>query len=266
VLARKPKNEETETASPDAPAAKFPLFYKSPRPVEAGRHANVGLRSDVNVGFAANANAISLNIVEFAVAARHYPIVFSNTAPFLPVAITGLRTGVNAFIDAAGTGWAKACYVPAYVRRYPFILMENAAQEQFILCVDEESGFVEEGADRPLFADGKPTDVTNQALDFCRAYHGQYEATQRFVAELAERDLLTDNSTEIRLADDRKIQMQGYKVIDREKFEALDDSVFLEWRRKNWLPVAYAHMVSLSNWPAVLQRAADSAAEVQSAG
>lgn len=99
--------------------------------------------------------------------------------------------------------------------------------------------------------------MTNQALDFCRAYHGQYEATQRFVAELAERDLLTDNSTEIRLADDQKIQMQGYKVIDREKFEALDDSVFLEWRRKNWLPVAYAHMVSLSNWPAVLQRAAD---------
>lgn len=265
-MARKPKSDETETAAPDVPAAKFPLFYKTPRPIEAGRHANVGLKSQVDVGFAAEANAIPLNIVEFAIAARHYPIVFSNSAPFLPVAITGLRTGVNAFIDATGTNWARNCYVPAYVRRYPFILMENTEQEQFILCVDEDSGFVEEGGDRPLFADGKPTDVTNQALDFCRAYHGQYDATQRFVAELNERDLLMDNSTEIRLADDRKIQMQGYKVIDREKFEALDDSVFLEWRRKNWLPVAYAHMVSLSNWPSVLQRAADRAAEAQPAG
>ncbi len=276
-MARKPKKEKAkaasaaddknadETATGDAP--RFPLFYSAPRPVEAGRHAKTSMKSDLNVGFAANANAIPLNVVEFAIAARHYPIVFSNTEPFLPVAITGLRTGVNAFVDAEGKHWARGAYVPAYVRRYPFILMENAEQQQFILCVDEDSGFLEEDGERALFdADGKPAEVTNQAMEFCRAYHAQYEATQKFVAELEERGLLTDNSTEIRLADDRKIQMQGYKIIDREKFEQLSDDVFLDWRRKNWLPVAYAHMVSLSNWPAVLQRAADKAAEAQDAG
>ena len=274
-MARKPKKDKTEDApAPEEKAEaaqsegpRFPLFYQTPRPIEAGRHAKVGIKQDLDVGFAANANAIPLNVVEFAVAARHYPVVFSNTEPFLPVAITGLRTGVNAFVDAEEKYWARGAYVPAYVRRYPFILMENAEQQQFILCVDEDSGFLAEGAERPLFdGEGKPTDVTNQAMEFCRAYHAQYEATQKFVAELNERDLLTDNSTEIRLADDRKIQMQGYKVIDREKFEALSDEVFLDWRRKNWLPIAYAHMVSLSNWPAVLQRAADKAAEAQDAG
>lgn len=148
----------------------------------------------------------------------------------------------------------------------PFILMENFEQKQFILCADEDSGFLTEDGERRLFEDdGDPSEVTNQALEFCRAYHAQYEATQRFVAELNERDLLADNSTEIRLTDDRKIQMQGYKVIDREKFEKLPDNVFLDWRAKNWLPIAYAHMTSLSNWPAVLQRAADRAAEVQGA-
>ena len=192
-----------------------------------------------------SANAIPLN---FAVAARHYPIVFSNTAPFLPVMITGLRSGTNAFIDAEGKRWARRCYVPAYVRRYPFILMETAEQKQFILCADEDSGFLTEDGERRLFEDdGDPSEVTNQALEFCRAYHAQYEATQRFVAELNERDLLADNSTEIRLADDHKIQIQGYKVIDREKFEKLTDDVFLDWRAKNWLPIAYAHMISLSN-------------------
>lgn len=192
--------------------------------------------------------------------------MFSNTAPFLPVIITGLRSGTNAFIDAEGKRWARGCYVPAYVRRYPFILMENFEQKQFILCAVEDSGFLTEDGERRLFEDdGDPSEVTNQALEFCRAYHAQYEATQRFVAELNERDLLADNSTEIRLTDDRKIQMQGYKVIDREKFEKLPDNVFLDWRAKNWLPIAYAHMTSLSNWPAVLQRAADRAAEVQGA-
>jgi len=243
------------------------LFYTAPRPLEAARHAKTTLSDDIGTGFAGNANAIPLNIVEFAVAARHYPLVFSNSAPFLPVAITGLRTGTNAFLDADGKRWARGCYVPAYVRRYPFILMENTEQQQFILCVDEESGFLGEDGERRLFDDdAKPTEITNQALEFCRAYHAQFEATQKFVEELSERDLLTDNSTEIRLSDDRKTQMQGYKVIDREKFENLPDAVFLEWRAKNWLPIAYAHMTSLSNWPAVLQRAADRAAEAQDAG
>lgn len=268
-MARKPKdNKETSEAPAQddgaAPASRFPLFYTAPRPLEASRHAKATLAENLDVGFSQNANAIPLNIVEFAIAARHYPLVFSNTEPFLPVAITGLRTGTNAFLDAEGKRWVRGCYVPAYVRRYPFILMENAEQQQFILCIDEESGFLSEDGERRLFDDeGKPSEITNQALEFCRAYHAQYEATQKFVTELAERDLLTDNSTEIQLANDRKIQMQGYKVIDREKFEALPDEVFLEWRKKNWLPVAYAHMTSLSNWPAVLQRAADQAAEGQ---
>ncbi len=71
-------------------------------------------------------------MVEFAVAARHYPIVFSNSAPHLPVTVCGLQTGSNAFVGNDNR-WTQGCYVPAYVRRYPFILMENAEAKQFIL-------------------------------------------------------------------------------------------------------------------------------------
>ena len=251
----------TETKPEASEAPQFPLFYKAPRPVEATRHAKSGLVENMDVGFAADANAIPVNIVEFAVAARHYPIVFSTAEPSLPVVVSGLRTGTNAFIGIDNT-WARGFYIPAYVRRYPFILMENAEKEQFILCVDEESVALTDGGERQLFNDdGKPSELTDRALEFCRAYHGQYEATRQFVAALHEHDLLTENSTEIRLTDDRKIQMQGYKVIDREKFDKLPDDVFLEWRKKNWLPVVYSHLVSLSNWPSVLQRAADRAME-----
>jgi hypothetical protein len=198
-------------------------------------------------------------VVEFAVAARHYPIVFSNSAPHLPVSVCGLQTGSNAFVGNDNR-WTQGCYVPAYVRRYPFILMENAEAKQFILCVDEDSDMVGKKGERVLFDDeGKPSELTNRAMELCRAYRGQYESTRRFVEELAERELLSDNSAEIRLPDDRTVKMEGYKVIDREKFDALPDDVFLEWRTKNWLPVVYSHMVSLTNWPAVLQRAADRA-------
>lgn len=270
-MAQKPKTDDSLAETPvikdaNGQSPRFPLFYNAPRPLEAIRHAKTAVAENLDVGFAQKANMIPLNIVEFVVAARHYPIVFSNTAPFLPVIITGLSSGTNVFMEADGKHWARNYYVPAYVRRYPFILIENAEQKQFILCADEDSGFLSEEGDRRLFDDdAMPTEVTNQALEFCRVYHAQYELTQRFAVELNERDLLADNSTEFRLADDRKIKMQGYKVIDREKFEKLPDEVFLEWRIKNWLPIAYAHMTSLSNWPVILQRASDIAAEVQSA-
>lgn len=269
-MARKPKGDKKaepaakaeEAKAPDAQQApRFPLFYKAPRPVEATRHAKSGLIENMDVSFASDANAIPVNVVEFAIAARHYPIVFSTAEPSLPAVVTGLRTGTNAFVGVDNS-WARGFYVPAYVRRYPFILMENTEKEQFILCVDEESGAVTEGGERQLFnEEGKPSELTDRALEFCRAYHGQYEATRQFVAALNEHELLTDNSTEIRLTDDRKIQMQGYKVIDREKFDNLPDDVFLDWRKKNWLPVVYSHLVSLSNWPSILQQAADPAIE-----
>jgi tetratricopeptide (TPR) repeat protein len=127
-------------------------------------------------------------VVEFAVAARHYPIVFSNSAPHLPVTVCGLQTGSNAFVGNDNR-WTQGCYVPAYVRRYPFILMENAEAKQFILCVDEDSDMVGKKGERVLFDDeGKPSELTNRAMELCRAYRGQYESTRRFVEELAERE------------------------------------------------------------------------------
>lgn len=243
-------------ATADGPAARLPLFYKSPRPLEAARDAKMALRENATAAFAAEANAIPLNVVEFAAAARHYPIVFAASPPHLPVAICGIRPGTNVYVSAEGA-WERGLYVPAYVRRYPFILMENREQEQFILCADEESGLLVEGDERRLFdAEGKPSELTNRAVDFCRAFHANHIATQQLVSALAEQDLLSDNTTEIRLPDDRQIKMQGYKVVDREKFDALSDDVFLDWRKRGWLPAIYSHLVALSNWPQLLQRAA----------
>lgn len=239
---------------------KLPLFYKSPRPLEAARDGKLTVRGDMGAGFAREGNAIPLNIVEFAIAARHYPIVFAREAPHLPVAICGIRPGTNVYVGP-DSNWERGLYVPAYVRRYPFILMENRDEQQFILCVDEGSGLLVEGNDRRLFDDaGKPSELTNRALEFCRAFHANHLATQAMMTALAERGLLTENTTEIKLPDDRQIKMQGYMVVDREKFDALPDEVFLDWRKRGWLPVIYSHLISLSNWPQVLQRAAAPAA------
>lgn len=241
-------------------ASPLPLFYRNPRPVDADRHARMGLPGAANLQFAAGTNSIPINAAEFAVASKHYPIVFSAQPPHLPVVIIGLRNNENAFVTEEFR-WVAGFYVPAYVRRYPFIFMENPERRQFILCVDEGSGLMVEGGERRLFDDGgKPTDLTNRALDFCRAFHAQHEVTRQFVQALGDHGLLIENSTEIRLSEGRRVEMQGYMIVDRERFEGLGDEVFLEWRRLGWLPLIYSHLISGSNWPAILQQTARRAA------
>jgi hypothetical protein len=239
----------------------LPLFYRGPRPVDASRHAKYGVVGQADLSFARTTNVIPLNIGEMATASKCYPIVFAAEPPHMPVVICGVQDGVNVFVTA-GNRWAQNAYVPAYVRRYPFIFMESQDREQLILSIDESSDLVSEGGDQPLFdADGKQTEIVNRALEFCKAFHQQNRATREFVAALAEHELLTDNTTEIRLSENRRIELTGYKIIDARKLDELDDKVFLEFRKHGWLPAIYHQQQSGSNWPNILWNAAARNAE-----
>lgn len=256
-------NDASAVADKDGGAgtgAALPLFYGNPRPLDANLHKGWGLREQSNYGFATKAGAIPLNAIEFPLAQRHYPIVFAEQAPHLPVAICGIGGTVNGFVDDADA-WESFTYVPAYVRRYPFILMEHPEQKQFILCFDADSEVVAADGTRRLFDEtGTATGLTNQAMEFCRAFHAQHDATRQFIAALAEHDLLVADTRELKVAADRKVELKGYRIVDRARFDALPDDVFLDWRRRGWLTLLYAHIMSDSNWAGGIQRTARRAA------
>ena len=240
--------------SPEAIPAGAAPFYTAPQPVNATRHARYGVRDKADLSFAAGTNVLPIGIGEFASAAKNYPVVFSAEPPHMPVIIVGLRNGENVFVTASKL-WAQSAYVPAYVRRFPFVFMETPDQKQMILCIDEGSELVSEGGEMALFdAEGKQTAIIDRALEFCRMFHQQHEATRQFVAALAEHELLGDNTTEIQLGENRKIELKGYKIVDRAKFDALDDAVFLDWRRRGWLAPIYHHLQSGTNWPNLMQQ------------
>src|SRR5690606_23806240 len=98
-----------------------PAFFKNVVPLNRDRHRRLKLRMDGRATFAAGTHFVPLAAVELYEAARDYPIVFTGSEDASPVAILGLRAGENLFIDANGR-WANGTYVPAFVRRYPFIL------------------------------------------------------------------------------------------------------------------------------------------------
>lgn len=241
--------DATPSAPADTPAAApaLPLFYTQPKPLDANTHRNSRLRDNAHFGFARKANSVPLNGVEFAIAQRHYPIVFTGVGKPFPAAVMGLRADQNLFVDGEGR-WVEGIYVPAYIRRYPFVFIE-APDDKLILSIDEGSGLlVSEGPHRLFDEAGKPTPLVNGALQFCGAYQANFKATLEFIDSLLEHDLLVDNRANAVLEGGERLSLGGFKVIDEEKVKKLPAVVLRTWRDQGWLGWVYGHLFSLAGW------------------
>jgi hypothetical protein len=235
-----------------APEASLPMFYATPRPLDRVRDAKMKLVRPTSFKFAAKTNAIPLLVDEFPMASAYYPIVFADCPTPVPAAVVGLKNDTNLFVGK-DEAWVTGCYLPAYVRRYPFILMDDADNKQFVLCIDEASGLMKEDGEFPLFNGENPSDFTKSAMDFCAALRQQGDATDEFVKALREHDLLVPNNAEIEMRDGTKLQLSGFLIIDPKKFDELPDSVILQWRKKGWLGLVYAQLLSSHRWQTLVE-------------
>jgi hypothetical protein len=225
----------------------MPMFYTAPRPLDRAKDMNLKVSRPTHFKFAAGTNAIPLLIDEFPMAAAHYPIVFADGPMPIPAAVVGLKNDENLFVDSKGS-WLNGAYLPAYLRRYPFILMDDPEQKQFVMCIDEASDMFSETGEYPLFTGEEPSDFTKSAMEFCAALRQQGDLTDEFVKALKEYDLLTPNDAKIDLRDGNAMQLSGFLIIDPKKFDALPDNVALQWRKKGWLGVVYAQLLSSHRW------------------
>lgn len=230
----------------------LPLFYRKPFALQARIHATVSLKRTVNYRFALNTNAIPLTTAELYHAQRDYPIVFTDEPVPMPVAVVGIKDQVNLFVEPDG-GWRKGAYIPAYVRRYPFLFAEQQDTKDLTLCIDEASDLIEPTSDNPFFKGNDPTDVTKKALDFCLAYQRNHEATREFGRTLAQVELVAPRDARVQVNPQESVLVRGFKMIDEEKFNQLSGETFLDWRSKGWIALIYAHLLSLGSWDKLVQ-------------
>ena len=245
------KQEQTGTA------AGLPLFFRKPHPLDVKRHKQAAIRPGSEFGFARDTNSIPLNAIEFLEAVRHYPIVFTMGDHPLPVAIVGLER-LNYFVQPDNS-WKPGTYIPAYVRQYPFVLFERPEEKKFYLCIDEGaphfSPSAAEGARRLYSDDEKSSDITNNALQFCTAFYNHHLITRNFCEDLKTHKLLMPYQSEAKLASGKTMNLAGFRMIDEKAFNALPDKVFLEFRRKGWLPFIYFALASTANWKRLIDAA-----------
>jgi hypothetical protein len=231
-----------------APQAQLPLFYNDLMPLNSRDHGTWHARSVEKASWVASQHAVPLTVDEFSQAQRHFPIVFSAGENPVPLALMGLNEGINVYFDDEGLPLDDA-YVPAYIRRYPFLLARlKPDAEEMSLCFDPSCDVLGEFDDgQALFTDGEPSDHTKGLLQFCEQFEQAGARTQAFIEEIDKAGLLMEGEVAIQRNDkpDQPYVYRGFKMINQEKLRDLDAETVKRWNDIGLLPLIYSHLFSL---------------------
>jgi len=237
-------------------AANLPMFYNDLMPLNSRDHATWSARSTENATWIIGQHAIPLTAEEFVHASRVYPIVFSSADTPVPLALMGLNEGVNTFFDDEGK-LREAAYVPAYARRYPFMLAKLTPEsEELSLCFDPTSDLVGEFDEgNKLFDGDQPSESTQATLEFCRNFEEAGMRTASFVEELMKHDLLMEGEVSIQqTGNEQPYVYRGFKMIDQEKLRDLRGDLLRTMNQSGMLALIFAHLFSLDHMSELFAR------------
>lgn len=222
-------------------------FYERAVPINKARHREHSVEIGRDYGFAKAMNAVPIVTGEFEAAALQYPIIFSKTGDMIqPMALVGLRDNENLFVSEDGT-WTGD-YIPALMRRYPFVFSHEEDSDKYVLCIDEAFGGVNtEGKGDSLFtADGEATDFLERAIGFTTSYQKQMQDTRVLMGRLSDLDVFSPAEVKFSI-DGNSAALRGMMMVDREKISALTPDQLWELAAAGDLEKLYAHLISLRN-------------------
>jgi len=234
--------------------AKQLMIYERAVPISSDRHRDWSVSTGSDYSFARDVNSVPLLAAEFIAAGNDYAIVFAGDGnTVFPSVILGIRENENNHVAEDGS-W-KGGYIPAFLRRYPFVFSRSENGETFTLCMDEEyEGFNKDGRGERLFDSyGKRTQYLENMLTFTREYQALFERTQQFCARLVEHDLLRKGQANFNLAGSQA-QLGGFFTIDRDKLKALPAETLHAMAQTDELELCYLHMQSLNNLTPMARR------------
>jgi hypothetical protein len=237
------------------------LFYSQPEPISPETHGKMGVKSlDGPFGFAKAGHAIPLTVGEFPMAALTGPVIFVGDEK-MPIAVMGLNAGENMFLRDDGT-FEPAVYIPAYIRRYPFVFANDDAAQQMVLCIDRAAEFfAEKDPDLAFFEDdGQASQYLKNCIEFCNNFEIERQRTTSFVQILKDLDLFESKTASFTPQNSDGTAGEPQKIaeffgVSEEKLNALPTDKLLEIRSNGALAQIYAHLISLAGWDRLIARA-----------
>lgn len=229
--------------------SKLPALYKNIDVLDGKRHKHLRLRGDVNFHYSSSATILPVVYSEFRRASNDMPIVFvrRENGIFAQV-VLGISDAGNSFVLEDGI-WRPGCYVPAYIRRYPFILVDDKGRK--LVGFETGAKHFSNVEGEPLFdVNGEPTSAIGRVRDFCMVFDASWEMTRELVSELDDAGVFVPAEANVSGAKPRKFD--GFEMVDREKLLDLPAEVLKAWEAKGWLDAIHSHHASLENWGAIV--------------
>jgi hypothetical protein len=231
------------------------LIYDELHALDRERHLNWSIKAGDDCSFAREVNSVPLLAAEFAKAAENYPIIFAGTKEsVLPCVVLGLQKNQNLFVTDDGK-W-DTDYLPAFIRRYPFVFSESPENSQFILCIDEDfSGCNQDGKGERLFdSEGQQTNYLEGVVKFLKDYQLSHQATTHFCKQLIELDLLEEVRATYTGPNAQPGVLTGFYAVKREKIKELADDKLVQMVKSDALELIYYHILSLGNFKSLAKR------------
>ena len=227
--------------------ANLPLLYRGLEPLNSGQHSKMKLKRQQTIPEVGSVHAIPITTDEFIPAQRTYPIIFSAGETPVPLALMGLNEGVNTFIDGEGKPIDESAYMPAYLRRFPFMLAKlRPDSDELSLCFDPTSGSVDENEGEALFDGDQPSELTRNILAFCEQFETAGQRTHAFMEELQKAELLMEGEVSVQPEGAAPpFVYRGFRMVDEEKLRNMRGDELRKLNQNGVLPLIFAHLMSL---------------------
>ncbi|WP_306251140.1 SapC family protein [Parvularcula sp. IMCC14364] len=239
----------------DTPQIEGKMFlFRKPELLTKESHGSLGVkRPDRPFAFCEGVRAVPLTISEIALAQKHYPIIFADEKNPMPMAVVGLIDDINLFVDDKGE-WEQNCYIPGYIRRYPFALASDQNSDRMAIVVDVEYEGITKKPDAKFFNKDEPSDETKRVMEYCSNYERDRLTTQQFAKTLAEYDLLATQVAQFTPEGSDPQPFAQYIGVEEKRLTDMADEQFIELRKSNILPILYAQLMSMANWRTIMDR------------
>ena len=224
------------------------LIYDNVKPVTKNDHGDWSLKGTGTLDFARDVNSVPVTLPEIPMIAHELPVVFSGGDNMVPAVIMGMSDGQNLVINAEGKWQGR--YVPAFLRRYPFVFSKAPESERFTLCVDEGyKGWNQDGKGERLFdGEGEQTQYLQGVLNFLQEYQAHFMQTQTFCDRLKELDLLEPVTANFQMVEGERQSLGGFFAVNRAKLKALPQEQLMGMLSRDELELIYMHLFSMNRF------------------
>lgn len=208
--------------------------------------------------FCRSINALAVSVSEFVAAGRDYPIVFISLDGGLthaPVIVLGLAAGSNLFVERNGN-WDSTCYLPAFVRRYPFCIsklyVDGEPKGERVVCVAK--AYLDTAGVALFEEDGRPSQRWQAVERLLSEYEADLDLTAQMCAALARMRLFEPFTMQVMRQDAPEVKLAGMFRIDEARLKDLKGDNHKIMVEQGYMSRIYAHLHSLQNFSRLYAR------------